>query len=82
MDEVDHWLGFMKSQKNREYWQFSCEYCIKQVQAMVRIKELAILISDAVKANHKALDNKASKISTQVEIVEAGQVKVKKVSQC
>lgn len=58
MDHLEHWLGFMKSKKNREYWQYTCYYCLKHVQTMVRIKELAVLISEAVKSNHTAIDNK------------------------
>jgi len=78
MDQLEHWLGFMKSKKNREYWQYTSYYCLKHVQTMVRIKELAVLISDAVKSNHTAIDNKASKISAKVEILELGQNKVEK----
>lgn len=78
MDGINHWLEFMKSPMNREYWQYSCENCIKQVQTMVRIKELALLLSDAVASNHKAIDNKASKIAAQVEILDVGQIRIEK----
>ena len=60
IDYLDMWIGFMKSPKNREEWRYVCEFCKKEMHAMVRVKQLANLIAVTVKNNHEWLTAKTN----------------------
>lgn len=70
MDEMEKWIGFMNSCKNRKNWNYTCEFCKHEVKAIFKVNELLKSISTMIQENHSLMNGKITTLASKVEKME------------
>jgi hypothetical protein len=72
----DEWLKFMSDKQNSLHWKFFCEFCVKEVKMLMRIKDLLAEFSNDTRANFAQLKSNTSKMQAKMEVIDVNVDKI------